>query len=245
MTNIDKSDIGILCDMLNILYEHDCKPLAWRLIERFGTVSAVFGATKEELMRIDGMTERVAVFFTFLRPLYRQALLRYGGKAPLDSERAVVEYAAAYFVNEYAPSDVCVCLDKKRRIIRAERIGGREKLREIVAAVCKRNADCAVILRFDPALKQRKRPRTDERGMALPELLKLFRAIDTELVDYVEYAPYKFFSLRRAIDGDERLFTLDKASDERFGGGISEAKAERYFAKSKARPRGGETRDKE
>lgn len=230
MARINKSDIGILCDMLDILYEHDSKRLAWRLIERFGSVSAVFGATKEELMQIDGVTERVAVFFTVMRPLHRQALLRYNGDAPLDNERAAAEYAAAYFVNEYNPSDVCVCLDKKRKIIRAERIDGEEKLRAIAAAVCKRNADCAVILRFDPALKQRKHALTAARRELLTEILKLFRAIDTELVDYVEYAPYRFFSLRRAIDGDEKTFILDKASTQKRGGGISETQAERYFA---------------
>lgn len=229
MARIDKSDIGILCDMLNILYEHDSERLAWRLIERFGSVSAVFGATKEELMQIDGVTERVAVFFTVMRPLHRQALLRYNGDAPLDSERTVAEYAAAYFVNEYNPSDVCVCLDKKRKIIRAERIDGEEKLRSVAAAVCKRNADCAVILRFDPALKQRKHALTADRREWLTEILKLFRAIDTELVDYVEYAPYSFFSLRRAIDGDEKLFTLDKANAQKRGGGISQAQVKEYF----------------
>ena len=117
---IENSDIGILQFCLKVLYEGDNDELAWRLIERFGSVHGIFGATHEELMKIDGVTDRVATFFTVLRPMQRQAQLRAVKDLKLNSERELSSYAAVYFMNEHEPTDVIVCLDKKGSIIRVE-----------------------------------------------------------------------------------------------------------------------------
>ena len=131
--NIENSDIGILQFCLKVLYEHENDDLAWRLVKRFGSVSGIFSASHEELMQIDGMTDRVATFFTVMRPLWRQAQLRAVKGLTLMTEREIAEYAAVYFMNEYNPTDVCVCLDKKYRVYHAAQRGMDDRIMELAS----------------------------------------------------------------------------------------------------------------
>lgn len=213
---IENSDIGILQFCLKVLYGHDSDELAWRLVERFGSVGGIFSASHEELMLIDGVTDRVATFFTVMRPLQRQAQLRAVKDFRLMSQRDCAEYAAVYFMNDYNPSDLCVCLDKSNRIICAERLGKDEHVREIAALVCRRNAQKIVLLRFEPQLKRRSVLPSPERQKQLIKIIKLMSTLGIELVDYVEYSQRCFFSLRRAVRGDIGVYHVHDAQAERY-----------------------------
>lgn len=239
-----RSDMGILRRILVALYDRDdCGDLAKRLTERFGGVSGIFSATKEELMQVKGVTPRVATFFTVMRPLQRQALLRLGADMSIDCERAAVEYAAVYFMNEYNPLDVCVCLDKSGRVIGAERVTIGERLREIASAVCKRNADLVLLMRYDRRLRRDETPSAARRRF-LTEALDLFVPLEVGLVDYIEYAPYRFFSLGRAIDGDSEFRSTEQAREEKIDP-IDPERAREYFAACDARAEERQRREAE
>lgn len=210
---IENSDIGILQFCLKVLYEHDNDELAWRLIERFGGVSGIFGATHEELMKIDGVTDRVATFFSVLRPLQRQAQLRAVKDLRLSTERELAEYAAVFFMNEYEPTDVCVCLDKKSAIIRAERLTAEERVREVAAVACKRNAQKIVLMRFEPKLNAKTIVPSPERQKLLIKIAKLMSTLGIDIVDYVEYCQSCYFSLRRATSGNIDVRHVFEADD--------------------------------
>lgn len=216
LIEIENSDIGILRFCLKVLYEHDNDELAWRLIERFGGVSGIFSASHEELMQIDGMTDRVATFFTVMRPLQRQAQLRAVKDFKVTSERDMAEYAAVYFMNEYNPADVCVCLDKRGRIICAERLGKEERVREIAALACKRNAQKIALMRFEPRLNRKAVLPAPETQKTLMRITKLIGSLDMDFVDYVEYAKNMFFSLRRAVSGDIGVYHVFNAKEEKY-----------------------------
>ncbi|MDE7164059.1 MAG: hypothetical protein K2O04_01355 [Clostridiales bacterium] len=216
LIEIENSDIGILRFCLKVLYEHDNDELAWRLIERFGGVSGIFSASHEELMQIDGMTDRVATFFTVMRPLQRQAQLRAVKDFKVTSERDMAEYAAVYFMNEYNPADVCACLDKRGRIICAERLGKEECVREIAALACKRNAQKIALLRFEPRLNRKAVLPAPETQKTLMRITKLIGSLDMDFVDYVEYAKNMFFSLRRAVSGDIGVYHVFNAKEEKY-----------------------------
>ncbi|MDE7405543.1 MAG: hypothetical protein K2M89_01550 [Clostridiales bacterium] len=215
LINIENSDIGILQFCLKVLYEHENDDLAWRLVERFGSVSGIFSASHEELMQIDGMTDRVATFFTVMRPLWRQAQLRAVKGLTLATEREIAEYAAVYFMNEYNPSDVCVCLDKKYRVYHAERLGMDERVRELAAIVCRRNAQKIVLMRLEPRLNTKPVLPSPERLKLLIKMTKLTSTLGIEFVDYVEYYQSAFFSLRRATGGDIGAYHVFDAKEDR------------------------------
>lgn len=216
LIQIENSDIGILQYCLKVLYEHDNDELAWRLIERFGSVSGIFGASHEELMLIDGMTDRVATFFTVMRPLQRQAQLRAVKGLTVSSQRELAEYAAVYFMNEYNPTDVCVCLDKKNKIICAERLGKEERVREIAALACRRNAQKIAIIRLEPRLNNKTVLPLPEKQKLLIKIAKLMSTLGIEFVDYAEYWQSCCFSLRRAVSGDIGVYHVYDADGQRY-----------------------------
>ncbi|MCH5156187.1 MAG: hypothetical protein J1F69_06215 [Clostridiales bacterium] len=211
---IENSDIGILQFCLKVLYGHENDELAWRLIERFGSVSGIFSAVHEELMSIDGMTDRVATFFTVMRPIQRQAQLRAVKGLTLESERNLAEYAAVYFMNEFIPTDVCVCLDKKYRVYHAEPLGKDERVRELVALACRRNAQKIVMLRFEPHLYRKSVLPAKETQKTLIKIANIMSTLGIEFVDYIEYYQNCFFSLRRAVKGDIGVYHVFDAEDK-------------------------------
>lgn len=214
LIQVENSDIGILQFCLKVLYEHENDELAWRLVERFGSVSGIFSASHEELMQMDGVTDRVATFFTVMRPLWRQAQLRAVKGLTLSTERDIAEYAAVYFMNEFNPSDVCVCLDKKYRVCHAERLGRDDLVREIAAVACRRNAQKIVLIRLEPRLSRKTILPSPEWLKLLSKITKLISTLGIEFVDYVEYNRNTFFSLRRAVGGDIGVYHVFDAKED-------------------------------
>lgn len=215
--NIENSDIGLLKFCLSILYERENDELAWRLIKRFGGVNGIFGATHEELIKIDGVTDRVATFFSVLRPLNRQAQLRAVKGLTLDCEQAIADYAAVFFMNEYEPIDVCVTLDKKGKIIRTERLCAEQRVWEVAAVACKRNAHGIVLLRYEPRLSAKGVLPTPERQRLLIKIAKLMGTFGIEFVDYMEYSGCCYFSLRRASVGNIEIRHVYEADTNKLG----------------------------
>lgn len=235
LIDIEDSDIGILLFCLKALYGHDNEQLAWRLIQRFGSVAGIFSAAHEELMRIDGMTDRVATFFTVMRPLQQQAQLRAVKGLTLESECKLAEYAAVYFMNEFIPTDVCVCLDKKYRVYNTERLGKDERIREVVSLVCRRDAQKIAIIRFDPQLRQKAVLPSTDTQKSLIKIVNIMSTLGIEFVDYVEYCNSCFFSLRRAVSGDIGVYHVYDADDSKVNPWKNAAQdLERYYAASVA-----------
>lgn len=207
---IENSDIEILRFCLNIFCERESDKLAMRFVDRFGSISGIFSASQDELMQIDGVTERIAAFFTVMRPLQRQAQLR-NVNVKLTSQHDCTAYAAVYFLGAYGLSEVCVCLDKNNKIISVEQLENADSAREIAAIACMNNAKKIVLLRLDPRLKRKRVLPLPDTQRLLIKIARLLSAIDVELVDYIEYRQRSFFSLRRAVSGDIGVYNIKDA----------------------------------
>lgn len=195
--SLAETDIGILDYILRALYDRECRAFAMKLIERFGSFGGVFGATREELMTVDGMTERAAAFFAFARPLLRQCVLRSTAVKPkIDSECALAMYAVAV-ADEKKRRGYCLLSDARSHVFRTFGIG-EDPVRAIVGGACRSGAKKAAWLSCKPT------------GSAAPDVERLFdiaktvralAAVDIEFVEYVEYSESGFFFLRRAVSG--------------------------------------------
>ena len=235
LIEIEDSDIGILLFCLKVLYGHDNEQLAWRLIERFGSVSGIFSAVHEELMQIEGMTDRVATFFTVMRPLRQQAQLRAVKGLTLNSERDIAEYAAVYFMTESIPTDAVVCLDKKYRVYHVERLGKDERIRELISLACRRDAQKIVLIRYEPQLLQKSVLPSKDAQKTLIKIANIMSTLDIEFMDYVEYCKSCFFSLRRAIAGDMGVYHVYDAKEDKYARWENAPQdIEKYYAASVA-----------
>lgn len=212
---IENSDIGILRFCLNVFCEQESDGLAWQLVERFGSVEGIFSATHDEIASVDGVTERMAMFFTAVRPLQRQAQLRAITGVKLDSPHDCAGYAAVYFMGEHAPSEVCVCLDQNNSVICVEQ-PGKDFAREIASIACRSDANRIALLRFEPRLKRKRVLPSLERQRQLIKIARLMDTIGVELVDYVEYAQGCCFSLRGALRGDVGVYRVKNADPQSY-----------------------------
>ena len=216
LPDVEHSDIEILKFFLKVLYGHDCDGLALRLVERFGSFGGVFKATYEELISVPNVTERVASFFTLMLPLNRQALLRSAVGMRIISEAALARFVTVFFLNERNPLDVYLYLDKNYKILGAERSVADDKPREIVSGVCRYDATKLIFVRYYPREHEGRELFTIDRLELLKNVAVPLSTLKVELVDYIEYTPFKVFSLRRAADGDECMLAVSSVSEDAY-----------------------------
>lgn len=231
VTETDMSDVGILRFMVNVLYDGEHSGLTDRLFERFGSLSGVLCATREELLTVNEMTERAASFFTVMLPTVRQALLREDN-GRLESEAAVARFALAYFMNERSPAEVCICADKNNNRIAAERLERKSSLRDIISCVCRNGAQKLLLLRYIPYGADSKQAIDPERIESVRRLIVPLEALGIELVDYIEYTPFMLYSLRRAVTDVETPITVDRASTDEYRALDFSVSLDEYIKKS-------------
>lgn len=210
----DRSDIGILTDVVSALYGDGSDGMAEKLVERFGSVASVFRATKSELMSVPGMTERVASFFSELKSIGRQAMLRDAQCVTFHNENTVVKYVSAYGMDGDGVFDLCIYTDAKNRFISAERLSGEDRFREIVNGACRNDADKLIIARYIPHGIDEPLAPSRVRLKTLVKLINILELIDIEFVDYVALSFNMFYSLRRALSGEEETVHVDRAETD-------------------------------
>lgn len=203
------SDIDDLSFMLKTLLGYDCEDTAARLIERFGSFSGVFRASRRELMD-EGITERTALFFTCARPTFRRALSR-SGSGIIDSEAALAAEALTLFPDLDMPHTFCIHLDKYGVVLAKERIDNANIVRAVLGGAARTHADRAAIVSCRPS----RSPNYIELFQTAEHAARALELIGTKLLDYTEYRDFKIFSLRRAVNGSPLRFDIDDADENK------------------------------
>lgn len=102
----------------------DVNPLAHRLIERFGSFSAVMEASAGEMKQVEGMGERSAALLSMMLPLlkrYEQDKLL--GKRKLNTFSELAEYCSTLFIGNHEEAFYLLCFDAKLQLIREILLG--------------------------------------------------------------------------------------------------------------------------
>lgn len=97
----------------------DTNPIAHRLIEHYGSLSAVLDADPSELQRIEGMGISSSVLLSMLKPLwrlYRQDSSRH--RIPLDTYQTACSFCVDLFAGRIKEALYLLCLDPSCRLIR-------------------------------------------------------------------------------------------------------------------------------
>ena len=102
----------------------DTNEIAHNLLNRFGTLEAVFSATPEELQQVDGVGENVAVLLRLVPEIVKKARLSDQRRAIiLDSSEKLGEYLLELFRGERNEVIFQLCLDRKGKLLACQRIG--------------------------------------------------------------------------------------------------------------------------
>jgi len=99
----------------------DVKPLAKQLLARFGSLSAVLGATVEELKTVKGVGEALALDLKLLHEVsLRTAREAVGSRAVISSWSALLAYVKTALAHEAREQFRVLFLDKKNQLIADE-----------------------------------------------------------------------------------------------------------------------------
>lgn len=177
----------------------DTNETAHRLIDRFGSLSAVLEAPVEELMKVKGVGERTATFLHLIPEITRVYLKdKQENVKILDTPEKVAAYLLPYFVGKTKENVVVLCLDNKCAVKNCSVMAegsvsmGDINNRNLIELVIRSNATSVVIAHNHP------------NGVPAPSkedvettymLTSLFKSIDVVLSDHIIVAGGEWCSM--------------------------------------------------
>jgi DNA repair protein RadC len=195
----------------------DVKAIAKSLLSEFHTLAAVFDASREDLVRIDGIGERAAVLIRLIpRLLERYQQDRWGDTESISSTSDAVAYLRSLLSTEREEVFYLLALNSRNALIAREALGGgggnrpgtrlvaREQLqrgtvnraavfpRLVVEAALKHRATAVILAHNHPGGDCR--PSSADRQLTL-KLKKILSDLDIALHDHIIIAgPDKSYS---------------------------------------------------
>ncbi len=178
----------------------DVNPVAHRLIDRFGSLDAVFSAPPEELEAVEGVGENAATLLSLMLPAARRAYMtsQKGGVA-LGSTERLGHYFCKLFFGIRQEAFYEVCLDAKGKLLHCYKVADGSvdavtlNVRCIVENALRCHASAVALAHNHPS------------GVALPSpddnattlmVYDALRTVGIELVDHIIVADDDFVSLR-------------------------------------------------
>ena len=177
----------------------DTNPLAHRLISHFGSLSGVFDAKPEDLMKVEGITENTAVLISMLPQIARRYLEDKAEAVNVISGFSDIgDYLLPKFIGRTVETVMLASLDNKNKIVSCNIIAEGEtdkanlSKRRVMEEAIKVGATRVVLAHNHP------------RGFAMPstedihlteEIYSLLHSVGIELVDHIILAEDDFVSL--------------------------------------------------
>jgi len=95
----------------------DTNEIAHRLINKFGTLEAIFDSSPEQLMEIGKVTKSTAVLLTMIPELSRKYMLMKQGKKPeLGSSNKAGKYVTKLFIGRNYEAFYMCCLNSQNQL---------------------------------------------------------------------------------------------------------------------------------
>ena len=190
----------------------DTNPLAHRLLDHFGNLDYVLGASEQELCEVPGVSKHTAALIMLVRQMTRRGEI---SRTANIKSIASVEEAAAFLVPRFhGEADeklILLCLDCQMRITHCEVINHGVvnsvlfDLRKIVETALKRRADTVILAHNHPNGPLLASREDDDATSAL------YRALDTVhilLYDHLIVFKDQYISYRQSGAMDLFRYTL-------------------------------------
>lgn len=188
----------------------DTKPLARRLLDRFGSFALVLEASQEELLSVPGVGENVAAYLTLITAAGRYyQKCRSERPVILDSTSRYGSYLADLFYGRRNEMVYILCLDAKCKVLCCRELGEGDAnsanvpVRRAVEIALGVNATTVILAHNHPS------------GVALPSaedvdaterLANALGAMDIVLADHVVVADNDFVSMTQSRMYNPRQF---------------------------------------
>ncbi len=183
----------------------DTKPLAYELLQRFGSLSGVLEAPQSELEKVPGVGEHVSTLLHLVTELERyRAVHRAAMDRVLPTVEMCCRYLVPHFMGRREEMVYILCLDGKCRLLCCEKLGqgsvnsAEVPIRKLVEVALRVNASAAVLAHNHPS------------GLAVPtaediqatvQVSAALEAVGVRLLDHIIVADGDYVSL-----ADSKLF---------------------------------------
>lgn len=179
----------------------DVKPIAYELINRFGSLEKVFSAHPEELMQVDGIGEQTAVLISLVKDINRKINMNKNKSVTkLCSSSEACRYYERMLSNMETECVAVTTVDNSNRIIRTHFVGSgsvnfsKINKREVVELILRDNASGVFIAHNHPGSGPA--PSAADLDFTV-SLLGLLRNINIKLLDHVIVGQSETLSMRR------------------------------------------------
>lgn len=180
----------------------DTNPIAHRLLERFGSLAAVFDATAEELQTVEGIGENAAIFLSLLPQVTRYYQVQRAKTGDiLTTLNQCGRYLVPRFYGRENETVFLLCLDAKCKVLGCKLVGvgsvnsASIPIRRVVEIALNTNATTVVLAHNHPS------------GLALPSdndidttlrVAKAMAAVEITLADHIVVADDDFVSMAQS-----------------------------------------------
>lgn len=177
----------------------DVNPLAHLLLDRFGSLSAVFDAPLEELVTVPGIAKNTALFIKLLPQVSRRYhLSRTRTAEVLDTSRKAGEYLTPYFYAQREELVYMLCLDARCRVLTCKLLfqgsvnAAGVSVRKLVETALLFNSTSIILAHNHPSGLTAPSPEDLETTRRIHTALS---AVDIQLTDHIIVADGDFLSL--------------------------------------------------
>jgi DNA repair protein RadC len=144
--------------LFRLIPRRDTKPIAKALLDRFGSLAAVFGAPASLLQEVNGVGEAVALDIKLISTVAHRTLKsELKGKQVLGSWSSVIQYCHAAMAHEAREQFRILFLDKRNALI-ADEVQGRGTIdhtpvypREVVKRALELSATAIILVHNHPS----------------------------------------------------------------------------------------------
>lgn len=180
----------------------DTNPIAHSLLEYFGSLTNVFGATVEELQKVPGISKNTATFLTLIPQISRYYQIKHAEPGNiLHTIEQCGRYLVPYFYGRENETVFLLCLDAKCKVLGCKMVGegsvnsANIPIRRVVEIALNANATTVILAHNHPS------------GLALPSaddiqttlrVAKAMNAVEITLADHIVVADNDFVSMAQS-----------------------------------------------
>lgn len=185
------------------LPRRDTKPVAYELLNRFGSVAGVLNADPEELTKVDFVTENAAVLFKLVPQLVEVYYAETDKDVPCMNTSMLAEMFKPHFVGARSEKFMLACFDAELRAISVTEISSGAssytsiEMRKILQAVLKSECVMAAIAHNHPGSSPKP---SDEDISATRRINAMLKEINVQLMDHIIVGGSRTYSMREGGD---------------------------------------------
>ena len=177
----------------------DTNPIAHRLLQHFGSLTAVLDANPEELEKVEGMGKNASTFLSLVKQVSRYYLVKQSEQGKiLKTIEQCGEYLVPYFLGREQETVFMLCLDAKCKVLCCRMVGegsvnsANVPVRRVVEIALAANASSVVLAHNHPS------------GLAIPSaediqtthrIANALQMVDVTLADHIVVSKDDYVSI--------------------------------------------------